>query len=224
VAEHPLPSAQELARLLVDGVLAEKPAGAGDRIAVVLNGLGRTKYEELFVVWGTAAALLRESGHAIVRPEVGELVTSLDMAGCSLTVMWLDEELERLWLAPADTPTFRRGALGDREVGPPRSAAAVSTAAPTAEAVADDDARRSGRAIASALEAIAAKMVEVEDRLGTIDAVAGDGDHGRGMVKGSRAASTAAGQATAFSESRPSGSPRMLASGTSGSSAQTTSA
>ena len=42
-------------------------------------------------------------------PEVGELVTSLDMAGCSLSVTWLDDELEGYWIAPADTPAFRRG-------------------------------------------------------------------------------------------------------------------
>ncbi len=82
-----------------------------DRIAVILNGLGRTKYEELFVVWKTAAALLAEAGYTVVQPEVGELVTSLDMAGCSLTVMWLDDELERLWTAPTDTPAYRKGGI-----------------------------------------------------------------------------------------------------------------
>ena len=77
---------------------------------MILNGLGRTKYEELFVVWGDVARLLRERGYDIVEPEVGELVTSLDMAGCSLTVMWLDDELEKYWTAPADTPAYRKGA------------------------------------------------------------------------------------------------------------------
>lgn len=111
VSSHEMPTATELADLLVDGVLAEKPAGSSGRIAVILNGLGRTKYEELFVVWKTVAARLAESGHTVVSPEVGELVTSLDMAGCSLTVMWLDDELERLWTAPADTPAYRKGAV-----------------------------------------------------------------------------------------------------------------
>ena len=58
VASHALPTAEQLAGILVDGVLAEKPDGATDRVAVILNGLGRTKYEELFVVWKTVAALL----------------------------------------------------------------------------------------------------------------------------------------------------------------------
>ncbi len=48
-----------------------------------------------------------------VLPEVGELVTSLDMAGCSLSITWLDDELERYWTAPADTASFRRGAVAD---------------------------------------------------------------------------------------------------------------
>lgn len=195
VAEHNMPTAAELAKLLVDGVLAEKPDGAGDKIAVILNGLGTTKYEELFVVWGTASKLIKEAGYEVVRPEVGELVTSLDMAGCSLTVMWLDDELERFWLAPADTPTFRRGAVDvTAEPGQRRSAddAAAAAAAPEEHEEGDEESRAAGRRIAVAVGAIAAKLGEVEDELGKIDAVAGDGDHGRGMVKGSSAAAKAA--------------------------------
>ena len=62
-------------------VLAETPHGAGRRVAVILNGLGSTKHEELFVLWLTVAPLLRAAGYTLVMPEVGELVTSLDMAG-----------------------------------------------------------------------------------------------------------------------------------------------
>ena len=95
VADEAMPTANELAATLVNGVLEDHFDARSQRIAVILNGLGRTKYEELFVVWGEAARLLRERGYEIVEPEVGELVTSLDMAGCSLTVMWCDDELER---------------------------------------------------------------------------------------------------------------------------------
>ncbi|NGO73119.1 dihydroxyacetone kinase family protein, partial [Streptomyces boncukensis] len=111
VSESALTSAEDLAHTLVEGLLAERPEQArdGHRVAVILNGLGATKYEELYVLWGTVSRLLAEAGLTAVRPEVGELVTSLDMAGCSLTLTWLDDELERLWLAPADTPAFRRG-------------------------------------------------------------------------------------------------------------------
>ena len=134
VASHALPTAEQLAGILVDGVLAEKPDGAMDRVAVILNGLGRTKYEELFVVWKTVAALLARAGLNVVQPEVGELVTSLDMAGCSLTVTWLDEELERLWTSPADTPAYRKGqvtassyTLRDRSDAPTQTLEATTT-------------------------------------------------------------------------------------------------
>ena len=77
---------------------------------MILNGLGRTKYEELFVVWGDGVAdLLRERGYEIVEPEVGELVTSLDMAGCSLTVMWLDDELETVLDSAGGHPRLPEG-------------------------------------------------------------------------------------------------------------------
>src|SRR5690606_39047376 len=98
--------------LLVEKVLAETPEGAGSRVAPLLNGLGRTKYEELFVLWGRIVPLLEEAGLELVGPQVGELVTSLDMAGLSLTLTWLDEDLERLWLAPCDSPAFKIGAIG----------------------------------------------------------------------------------------------------------------
>lgn len=190
VSSHRMPTAADLAELLVTGVLAEKPAGAGDRIAVILNGLGRTKYEELFVVWKTVAALLAEAGYTVVQPEVGELVTSLDMAGCSLTVMWLDDELERLWTAPTDTPAYRKGRL--TETGA-KARSAVAVQQPTSQiAAADKAGAASGALVAKAISAIAARMAAAEEELGRIDAVAGDGDHGRGMVKGTSAADAAA--------------------------------
>ncbi|MGY1635930.1 dihydroxyacetone kinase family protein [Geodermatophilus sp. SYSU D00742] len=195
VAEQPMPSASELARILVEGLLAETPEGAGTRVAAILNGLGRTKYEELFIVWASVSGRLREAGLEVVEPEVGELVTSLDMAGCSLTLMWLDEELERFWRAPADTPAYRKGTLTADPPGPPRSGAEVAAAAsaPTMAAAEADEAGRAcaGRVLA-AIEAMAQTVADMEEELGRIDAVAGDGDHGRGMVRGTAAARDAA--------------------------------
>jgi dihydroxyacetone kinase len=192
VGEDALPRAADLARRLVSGVLAEKPAGSGTRVTAILNGLGTTKYEELFVVWRTVARLLAEEGLQVVAPEVGELVTSLDMAGCSLTLVFLDEELERLWCAPADTPAYRRGQVQPRTAAPARrtaSARAEDTAAINPSTAAS---RACGRVVVAGLEAVAAAMAEAEEELGRIDAVAGDGDHGRGMVKGSSTALAAA--------------------------------
>lgn len=190
VSSHRMPTAAELAGLLVDGVLAEEPAGASKRLAVLLNGLGRTKYEELFVVWKTVAATLAAAGYTVVQPEVGELVTSLDMAGCSLTVTWLDDELETFWTSPADTPAYRKGRV-DRSAAPRRQLTA-DTAAVAEQSLADADSRSCAAAVADALSAIAAQMGSAEAELGRIDAVAGDGDHGRGMVRGTESACTAA--------------------------------
>ncbi|ODR25188.1 dihydroxyacetone kinase family protein [Mycolicibacterium porcinum] len=195
VSSHIMPTAAELAELLVTGVLAEKPAGTGNQIAVILNGLGRTKYEELFVVWKTVAALLTEAGYTVVQPEVGELVTSLDMAGCSLTVMWLDDELERLWTSPADTPAYRKGRITTTEAK--TRAVVTAPAAATQIGQADVDGKTAAHLVAKGISAIAAQMIAAEAELGRIDAVAGDGDHGRGMVKGTRAADTAAASALA---------------------------
>jgi len=200
IAEEDMPTAAGLAATLVDGVLGDRPEATERRIAVILNGLGRTKYEELFVVWGEVSRLLRERGYVVVEPEVGELVTSLDMAGCSLTVMWLDDELEKYWTAPADTPAYRKGAAAQPSFnGEARSTAQTATTAttPRLAELADDDGRSGGRLVARALDAIAAMLADAEEELGRIDAVAGDGDHGRGMVKGSSAARDAAAQAVA---------------------------
>ena len=185
IADEKLPTAAALAQILVDGVLEELKDIELKRVAVILNGLGATKYEELFVTWGTVARLLRERGYTIVEPEVGELVTSLDMAGCSLTIMLLDDELEPLWCAPADTPSYRKGAArasvtGRRKIAHSDATETIVVATPASQAVARE-----------AFEVIAHvhhMIVEAEQELGDIDAVAGDGDHGRGMVKGTLAA------------------------------------
>ncbi|MHB1452313.1 MAG: dihydroxyacetone kinase subunit DhaK, partial [Coriobacteriia bacterium] len=189
-----LPSAAELAKTLVDGVVEELPEVEGKRVAVILNGLGATKYEELFVMWKTVSAYLEELGYTVVDPEGGELVTSLDMAGCSLTLMAMDEELERLWRAPADTPAFKKGNLGS--TGAPAHRREIKVAAGAPDQNGPLEASESARAIAARALAMLTAMREVivaaEDELGRIDAVAGDGDHGRGMVKGLNAATDAA--------------------------------
>jgi dihydroxyacetone kinase len=204
IGEVPACTASELAGLLVDRLLEERPDGAGPRVAVLLNGLGRTKYEELFVLWRAVRARLDAAGLEIVQPDVGELVTSLDMAGCSLTLVWLDDDLERWWTAPAQTPAYRKGALPVASdaagAGDAARDAAVDDAWPTAPAAAqdtgpqvlDDADADEAAVVVDALRRVADVLADLETRLGRLDAVAGDGDHGRGMVRGSRAAADAA--------------------------------
>lgn len=113
IRDIPMGTASEVADLLFEGIIEEAPQERSGRVAVLLNGLGRVKYEELFVVYHRVAERLSEVGLTAVAPEVGEFVTSLDMAGLSLTLVFLDEELEQHWSAAVDTPAYRRGELRD---------------------------------------------------------------------------------------------------------------
>lgn len=198
LADVPLPRAAAVARVLVERVLAERPDPGPLRAAVILNGLGATKYEELFVLWRTAAPLLRKAGVQVVAPEVGEIITSLDMAGVSLTLMYLDDELEQLWLAPALTPAWTRGAVRITDTEPTATTdhqrpQEVSTQV-TAElrTAASAESRQAAAVALHFLQTAQAVLHGAETELGRLDAVAGDGDHGRGMVRGCDAAVTAA--------------------------------
>src|SRR5690606_41830737 len=99
---------------LLAPLLAERPADVNGRVGLVVNGLGAVKYEELFVLLRHVWDQLEEAGLHVAIAECGELVTSLDMAGASVTLTWLDEELEDLWRAPPATPADPRGAGGAR--------------------------------------------------------------------------------------------------------------
>ncbi|MDH2444672.1 dihydroxyacetone kinase family protein [Amnibacterium sp. CER49] len=193
IDEVDLPTAEELAHLFVDRLLAERPDGA-DRVAVILNGLGSVKTEELFVAYTTIADLLEGAGLTIVEPEVGEYATSFEMAGASLTLTWLDEELEQAWRSPAYTPAYRKGAGGlDLAAGEQvdEEAAAEEAAAEEIPPASDDSRRAVGRVV-RAITAIRETIDREADALGRLDAVAGDGDHGIGMQRGATAADAAA--------------------------------
>lgn len=193
ISDQAIPRADDLARILLGELLDDRPAAVasvpGQRVAVIVNGLGAVKYEELFVLFNAVAHQLADAGATIIEPEVGELVTSLDMAGVSVTLVWLDAELEELWRAPADTPAYRKTDFGDSDV-------------PDVDFIADFTAERIERevfaesdeyviAVEPALHLLHVArqtVVENEQLLGAIDAYAGDGDHSVGMVLGLTAA------------------------------------
>lgn len=191
IRDVPRTSSAELAATLVGALLADVPEQRGDRAAVIVNGLGSVKYEELFVLYGDVAAELQSAGVTVVQPEVGELVTSLDMAGASVTLFWLDDELEPLWAAPAYTPAYRKGTVevvvaadaGDEGFEAERAGEAPEASEWSKAAAAE---------ALEFLEAARATIHEHEVELGRIDAVAGDGDHGVGMRTGIDAARDAA--------------------------------
>ena len=193
IREEAVVPAKDLAALLVERLLAERPQGV-TRVAVVLNGLGATKYEELFILWTAISGLLKAAGLEIVAPEAGEYVTSLDMQGCSLTLMWLDAELETYWTAACDAPVLRRG--GEIRTEPATDAIVNEDAAPTFGPFSAAS-RKDAACIARLLGLAAKGLKDAEDELGRIDAQAGDGDHGQGMRRGSAAAKDAVGQALA---------------------------
>ncbi|WP_396289761.1 dihydroxyacetone kinase family protein [Curtobacterium sp. KT1] len=199
IDETDVPTADGLAELLVARLLDEMPDGValdganGPRVVPILNGLGSVKYEELFVVYRSVQQRLADAGVLIVEPEVGELVTSFDMAGVSLTLFWLDDELEELWAAPADTPAYRKGGAVPQERVDPSTVEADAEG--VAIGAASDDSRAVGEQVAAGFAAVRALLDEHADELGRIDAVAGDGDHGIGMQRGAHAAEAAAADA-----------------------------
>ncbi|WP_407361234.1 dihydroxyacetone kinase family protein [Microbacterium sp. LBN7] len=192
IEETDIPSADGLAELLVSRLLDEVPAGvetSGARVVPILNGLGSLKYEEMFVVYRRIAQLLADAGLVLVDPHVGEYCTSFDMAGTSLTLFWLDDELEQLWDTPVDTPAYRRGSVI-------AAARAEIVEADAVAVVAVEPGDEKSVAVAAVVQAAVQRIVDTVDEhveeFGRIDSIAGDGDHGIGMQRGSHAALAAA--------------------------------
>ncbi|MDN3310053.1 dihydroxyacetone kinase subunit DhaK [Microbacterium oryzae] len=103
-----LAPAPRIAEMLVEPVLADLPSG-GEPVIAMLNGMGGSPLLELYLMYGEVAKLLEKAGVPVARTLVGNYITSLDMAGCSLTLLRADDELLRLWDAPVETPGLRWG-------------------------------------------------------------------------------------------------------------------
>ncbi|MBS1698335.1 MAG: dihydroxyacetone kinase subunit DhaK [Actinobacteria bacterium] len=105
----PLAPAKDIAAQLVEPILADMDF-TGSPAIVMLNGMGGSPLIELYLMYGEVAALLEKAGVTVARNLVGNYITSLDMAGCSVTVLKADDDLVRLWDAPVVTPGLRWGA------------------------------------------------------------------------------------------------------------------
>ena len=103
----PLKSADALTDEMLDLLLPELDMAKGTSTAVLVNSLGATPHEELFIVYRRVAEVLGQRGIRIVMPLIGRYATSMEMTGMSLTLMPLDNELERLFQAPADCPFWK---------------------------------------------------------------------------------------------------------------------
>jgi dihydroxyacetone kinase-like protein len=109
IYDGPMRSAEELAQLMVSHILDDEAAKPGDEVAVLINGMGATPFGELLIMYRAVLGLLSEAKLIICRSYVGNYSTTLDMAGCSISLIRLDDELKRLLLAPADSPCFTQG-------------------------------------------------------------------------------------------------------------------
>ena len=104
-----LAGADEITETLLSAVLDDGVVSSGDRVLAFVNGMGGTPLLELYVVYNKVAAMCRDRGITIERSLIGSYITSLEMAGVSITVLKLDDEMVRLWDAPVHTAALRWG-------------------------------------------------------------------------------------------------------------------
>jgi len=104
-----LKPADEIVELLMEPIISDLPYQSGDEVLLFVNGLGGTPLLELYIVYNKAAEIARKAGLKITRNFVGSYITSLEMAGTSITLLKLDAQLTKLWDAPVHTPALRWG-------------------------------------------------------------------------------------------------------------------
>lgn len=184
-------SAAEMAQLMLDVVLPDLPFGAGDRVAVLISGLGATPVMEQYILYGEIAQRLLARGITVAFNQVGNLFTSLEMMGVTLTLMKLDDELETCLKHPCRSVGL--SVPGDAAQGRTYSGSArMHPAVVTAAASSGTGAR--ARTVSGATLALAEAGPVVRDlidaivanrqHLSEIDGLIGDGDHGINMAKG----------------------------------------
>jgi dihydroxyacetone kinase-like protein len=105
----PLAPAKEIAEMLVEPILTDLPFRSGDAVIAFVNGLGGTPLIELYVMYNEVNKILSKHGVQVARSLVGSYITSLEMAGSSITLLKVDDELLSLWDAPVRTPALRWG-------------------------------------------------------------------------------------------------------------------
>jgi dihydroxyacetone kinase-like protein len=106
--EHIGPASQ-IAERLMTPILEDLPFSSGDKVLAFVNGMGGTPLLELYVVYAEVAKIAQEHGLSIERNLIGNYITSLEMQGCSITLVKLDDDMVRYWDAPVNTPALRWG-------------------------------------------------------------------------------------------------------------------
>ncbi|MCB8882865.1 dihydroxyacetone kinase subunit DhaK [Acidisoma cellulosilytica] len=175
VRRAPIEPADNLVTLLLDRILAQKGVKSGDRVALLINNLGATPVMELMIVARQALAVLEARGITVLRVWAGTFLTAIDMAGCSLSLMTLDQSRLARLDAPASAPAWIAGQKPQAlpQAAPPaRAEVAPGTASPPFEA---------------AIRAVADVLMAAEPRLTAMDQAVGDGDLGISLARGSQA-------------------------------------
>jgi len=103
-----LKKADDIVQEMMEPVLKDLPFSSGDKVAVLINGLGATPKEEMYVLYRKVGLILKEKKISVYHVYVGEFATSLEMAGASISLLKLDDELARLLAKPARTPFFEQ--------------------------------------------------------------------------------------------------------------------
>jgi dihydroxyacetone kinase len=187
---RPTASAADMAEMMLSTVLPDLPFARGDRVAVLVSGLGATPLMEQYILYGELASRLQTHGIRIGFQQVGNLFTSLEMMGVTLTLMKLDDELE----ACLKHPCHSVGLTVAGELSAARSYAGQQAVTAQVAPVARQAAVQASRAIVGPAIALAqagdlvrdliAVIVENRQYLSEIDGLIGDGDHGINMAKG----------------------------------------
>ncbi|WP_305073724.1 dihydroxyacetone kinase subunit DhaL [Propionivibrio sp.] len=184
-------TASEMADLMLDVVLPDLPFQSGDKVAILVSGLGATPIMELYILYGEIAKRLEAKGITITFNKVGNLFTSLEMMGVTLTMMKLDDELESCLQAPCNSVGIT--VAGDMAVGRTYSGSVAGTTTAAAAPVATKSAAAPRTITGPSIDLSTAGDV-VRDLITTvntnraylseIDGLIGDGDHGINMSKG----------------------------------------
>jgi dihydroxyacetone kinase-like protein len=111
IRKGPLRPADEIVDEMMDAILKDLPFKKSDEVSVLVNGLGSTPKEELYILYRRVSRILEKSGIRVYRTYAGEFATSLEMAGASVSVLRLDGELKTLLDKPASTPFFEQTGL-----------------------------------------------------------------------------------------------------------------
>lgn len=173
--------ADDVTNELMDLILNEMKPKAGDEVAVLVNGLGATGLMELYVIYRRVAQILAGLGVTIHYSWVGEYCTSMEMAGASVTLLKLDEDLKSLLDHPCRTPALTVGAA-PRPIADAKRTVRTYEDTSRVDAVDRTTLKSSGsispEIFRSMMLAAGAAIAQERDRLSELDGVIGDGDHG----------------------------------------------